>query len=42
MRSRTTAGVLQYVELYSLLVIPAVEHANEGMSAGTDTDLLIR
>ena len=26
----TTAAVLQYVELYSLLVIPAVEHVNGG------------
>ena len=31
MRSHTTAAVLQYVELYSLLVIPAVEHAQEAV-----------
>ena len=30
-RSHKTAAVLQYVELYSLLVIPAVEHANEAV-----------
>ena len=30
MRSHTTAAVLQYVKLYSLLVLPAIEHANEG------------
>ena len=32
MRSHTTAAVLQYVELYSLLVLPTVEHANKGVS----------
>ena len=26
--AKTTAAVLQYVKLYSLLVLPAVEHAN--------------
>ena len=31
MPSHTTAAVLQYVELYSILVIPAVEHANEAV-----------
>ena len=32
MRSHAAASVLQYVELYSLFVIPAVEHANEAVS----------
>ena len=31
MRSHTTAAVLQFVVLYSLLVIPAIEHANGGV-----------
>ena len=31
MRSHTTAAILQYVELYSLLVIPAIEYGNEGV-----------
>ena len=33
MRSHTTAAVyyMQYVELYSLLVLPAVKHANEAV-----------
>ena len=40
MRSHTTAGVLQYIEIYSLLVIPVLEHANEGvwMSAWDETE----
>ena len=31
MRSHTTATVLRHVELYSLLVIPTIEHANEAV-----------
>ena len=31
MRSHTTAAVWQYVKLYFLLVILAVEHANEAV-----------
>ena len=31
MRSHTTAAILQYVELYSLIVLPDVEHANEAV-----------
>ena len=38
MRSHTTAAVLQYVELYSLLVIPAVEHVNEALCAWEETE----
>ena len=31
MLSHTTAAILQYVELYSLSVIPAIEHADEAV-----------